>query len=606
MYPRSLPLATGLALLFSGQAGAEQNLEAVTVTATRQESRISDVLADVTVIDREEIQRAAGGTLADLLSRQAGIQVSSSGGAGSSTSFYVRGARPDQTKVLVDGLPINSLDLSGSPLRYLSLANVERIEILRGPGSTMYGADAIGGVIQIFTRKGTPGARADAFAGFGSRDNFQSQAGFSGGDEHWRFRLEGHHETIGNISAQKNARNRDADRDPHRNGGGAASLSFLPASGHELGLVFRRNEGRTYYDNGMIPADGIFDARVDFVTEQWQLFSHNRLGEGWNSKLQYGQTTDWQKNRADWAPQGSVLKTVNTHLSWQNDISLPLGKALLGFEHDTQGASPGDAFDRHSSMHGNALLLGWSARVGQHRWQISGRNDEHSRFGDKLTHALAYAYRLNTGWRLQVSLGTAFKAPSLYQLYDLWSGNPRLRPEEGRNREVALIWEDARQSASATYYLNRVENMIDWSSATYRYQNVSRARLEGVTLAHSLRFDDWSIRSSYDWLNATDEDSGLRLGRRARDRLLIAVSRRWGAFEAGAEWLGVGRRYDSHGETRPMGGYGLVNLTARYAMSDSLSIEGRINNLFDKDHELAQGYNTPGFNAFVGLRYAPR
>jgi vitamin B12 transporter len=187
----------------------------------------------------------------DLLSRQSGIQVATSGGPGTTASLYMRGARPDQTKILVDGLPINSIDLAGSPLRYIPLANVERIEILRGPGSTMYGADAIGGVIQIFTRQGTPGLKADGFIGYGTQNTFQANAGVSGGNEQWRFRLEANQASTDSISAQKNATNRDADKDPYRNTGGAASVSFLPAQGHEVGFIYRQNEGRTHYDSGM-------------------------------------------------------------------------------------------------------------------------------------------------------------------------------------------------------------------------------------------------------------------------------------------------------------------------------------------------------------------
>ena len=235
---------------------AESEAPVVVVTATRQATRANELLSDVTVIDREAIESSGQESIADLLARQPGIQMSSSGGPGTSTSFYVRGARPEQTKVLVDGVPLNSVDLSGSPLRFLPLANVERIEILRGPASALYGADAIGGVIQIFTRGGTQGLKADAFAGYGTHNTWQASAGLSGGNEQWRFRLEGNHQSSDGFSAQKHASNKDADNDGYRNSGGAASLSFLPATGHELGFKFRQNTGTTHYDSGNTPANG--------------------------------------------------------------------------------------------------------------------------------------------------------------------------------------------------------------------------------------------------------------------------------------------------------------------------------------------------------------
>lgn len=606
---RLTPIAALLPFVIVPLAGAAEQLAAldtITVTATRQAARTAEVLSDVTVIEREEIERNAGGTIIDLLGRQAGVQFASSGGAGTTSSLYVRGARPDQTKILIDGQPINSVDLAGSPLRFIPLANVERIEILRGPGSTLYGADAVGGVIQIFTRQGSPGLRGDAFIGYGTQDTFQANAGLSGGGEHWRFRIEGAHDESQSFSAQKNASNQDADRDAYRNSSGAVSASIIPLKGHEAGFSYRQNEGRAHYDSGNVPANGTFDSYLDFRTRQWQLFSNNRLTDRWSSKLQYGRTLDWQKNFASWAPQGSYFETENRLLSWQNDITLPFGnKLLLGAERLEQEAVYEGGFDARE-VDNKSYFAGWTGNWRAHRWQVSARHDNHSQFGDKGTYALAYGYQILPQLRAQLSYGTSFKAPSLYQLYDQWSGNAQLKPEEGRNREAALVWDNGKQSASATYYLNRVENMIDWNAGTFRYQNTSNARLQGVTLDYNLRFDDWTVHASYDWLNATNDDTGMRLGRRARNKALLGITKSWGAFETGVEMLGVGNRYDDNNQSNRLASYGLVNLTGRYAINKELAIEGRINNLFDKDYELVRGYATAGINAFIGLRYTPK
>ncbi|MDR1163699.1 MAG: TonB-dependent receptor plug domain-containing protein, partial [Candidatus Accumulibacter sp.] len=286
--------ATLLQLVALSAFAAEKELETIVVTATRQPTRANELLSDVSVIDREEIERGAHETISDLLSRQAGIQQSGTGGPGTATEFYIRGARPEQTKVLVDGIAINSIDLSGSPLRFFPLAGIERIEVLRGPASTLYGADAIGGVIQIITRRGEPGLRAEAFGGYGTRNTLLSNAALSGGNEHWRFRVDGNHTSSDSVSAQKHASNRDADKDSYRNEGGAASLSFLPAKGHELGLNFRQNEGMTHFDSGNQPASGNFDDRLKFRMKQWGLHSKNTILDGWTSRVQYGASTDIQ------------------------------------------------------------------------------------------------------------------------------------------------------------------------------------------------------------------------------------------------------------------------------------------------------------------------
>ena len=612
MYPDRSIAAAALALLAAAptsQAFADEtnsDAEAIVVTATRQAMRANELLSDVTVIDRSAIEAGGQETVADLLARQPGVQVSSSGGPGTSTSFYVRGARPEQTKVMLDGVPINSVDLSGSPLRFLPLSDVERIEILRGPASALYGADAIGGVIQIFTRTGAPGVTANAFAGYGTYNTWQANAGLSGGNEQWRYRIEGSHEASDGFSAQKDASNRDADKDGYRNSGGGVSLSFLPATGHELGFKFRQNNGTTHYDSGSTPADGNFDDRVDFETQQWQVFTRNRLTEAWTSKLLYGETLDDQNSYSSWAPEGDRLRTINRQTTWQNDIKLPLGVALLALEHLEQTASPEEYYATSPEQNTDSLIAGWSANHGNHRWQLSARQDDHSEFGGQKTYALAYGYQLTDALRAQASYGTAFKAPSLYQLFSSWYGNANLKPEEAKNREAALVWERGNQSVSATWYLNKVADLIDFSLSSWTYENVSSARLEGVTLSYAGQFGEWSVRAAYDWLDARNEDTDQRLGRRARDKASLAVTRQWGAWETGAEWVGVGPRFNTNTETDEMGGYGLVNLTARYALGKDLSLEGRINNLFDKNYETVSGYNTAGFNAFIGLRYQPK
>lgn len=606
------PLAYFLPLVCSLNTQAQNNLDTIIVTANRQETRVSELLADATVIDQAEIERNGQGSVADLLARQPGIQVSSNGGPGTTTSFYIRGARPEQTLVLVDGLPLNSVDLSGSPLRFLPLANIERIEILRGPASTLYGADAMGGVIQIFTKRGEAGLKGDAFVGYGSRNTAQASAGIAGGNEHWRFRLEGNHASSDSISAQTGASNRDADTDAYRNDGGAASVSFLPTKGHEIGAIYRRNEGLTHYDSGDVPANGNFNNRVAFVTEQWQLFAKNRFTDHWTSTLRYGQTNDWQKNYSQWSPQGELLETENRLLSWQHDIVLPLGQALLGAEYLEQEALPRSSYAADNQVDTTSVLAGWKANWRDHRWQINGRHDAHSQFGDKNTYSLAYGYQLSKSLRAHASYGTAFKAPSLYQLYVPFYGNANLQPEDARNREAGLVWESGRHMLSATYYLNKVANLIDFSMATWTYQNVSAARLEGVTLAYSGQFDDWFLSTSYDWLDATNEDTSRQLGRRARNKAQVNLGKKWGAFQTGAEWQFVGSRFNTNEETGRMGGYSLVNLTGRYAINSQLAIEARINNLFDKryattlDYMNSAPFGTFGLNAFIGIRYTSK
>ncbi|MDR2166097.1 MAG: TonB-dependent receptor [Zoogloeaceae bacterium] len=607
------------------QGVSSGDLDTLIITATRQPMRAGEILSDATVIDRAEIERNGQGTIVDLLSRQPGIQTTSSGGPGTATSFYVRGANSEQTKILVDGVPINSIDNSGSPLRFLPLSGVERIEILRGPAATLYGADAIGGVIQIITKRGQPGLRADGFIGYGSHNTRRVAAGISGGNEYWRFRLEANHYATDGISAQRHASNKDADDDAYRNTGGAASLSFLPTRDHEFGFSYRANSGVAHFDSGNTPPYGIpngaYDTRERFEARQWQVFARNHFFDGlWKSTLQYGEAVDDQMNHFEF--YDSPLWTRVRLLSWQNDIRLPLGTLLLAAERQRQNVRADDtgAFDRAHSVHDNACLVGWSAHYGNHSWQLNARSDRHSRYGHENTHGLAYGYQITPEFRARLGYGTAFKAPSLDQLYNAGYGNVDLGSEKSRNREAALIWERGAHTASVTWYLNRLRNMIGWDSSLPgpwggRYANINRARLSGATLAYAGQLGVWRIGASYDYLDARTRDEDgywVPLGRRARHSATFTVDRTWGGkFTTGAEVVAQGRRHDGTyakavAAKEELGGYAIINLAARYALTRDLAIEGRLNNLFDRKYETARYYNTEGFNAFIGLRYSPQ
>jgi len=612
MNPRLKPLAALLAVAFAPSAFAVEQLaylDPVVVTATRQEMRASEALSDITVIDHEELEKSGPASVADLLARQSGVQVSTNGGPGTTTSFYVRGANAAQTLVLVDGLPINSVDLSGSPLRFLPLANVERIEILRGPASTLYGANAIGGVIQIITKRGEPGLQGDAFVGYGTQNTAQASAGVGGGNEQWRFRLDGGHVSSTSFSAQTHASNADADKDKYYNDSGSASVSFLPAAGQEIGAIYRQNSGVTHYDSGNVPANGNFDDRVKFSTEQWQLFAKNRLTDFWTSTLRYGQTEDYQKSYSSYSPQGDYLDTRNTQVSWQNDFALPLGKALVAAEYLEQKATPQSSYADKNEVDNTSLQIGWNANWHEHRWQINGRHDQNSAWGGQDTYSLGYGYQITPSLLARASYGTSFKAPSLYQLYVPVYGNALLQPEKGRNREAALVWQQGNHLLSATYFLNKVDNLIDFNLSTWNYYNVSAARLEGVSFAYEGQFGDWTLHAGYDWLKATNKDTDMHLGRRAPNKLQTSLARNWGPAKFAIEWQYVGARYNTDQETGRMAAYNLVNLTGSYAIRRDLALEGRINNLFNEKYETALDYmnkypyGTPGFNAFAGIRY---
>ncbi|WP_374486192.1 TonB-dependent receptor domain-containing protein [Zoogloea sp.] len=582
-------------------APAEQST--VLVTATRQAQRADESLADVTVIERAQIERAGSTfSLPELLARQPGIQMSSSGGPGKATDIFIRGASPRQTLLIVDGMRLGSATLGTATWQDIPLSQIERIEIVRGPASALYGADAIGGVIQIFTRKGEGAPKVDAFVGAGSYGTRETSAGVSGGTDKLSYSVRGGYAENDGYSAiyskAKQPFYYNPDKDPYRNSNLSAKASYRLADGHEVGASILYATSRNHYDSGLG-----FDNFSDDVQNVWNLYSRNRLSDAWTSTVRFGQSIDDAKNFASYAPNGASIKTTQQQFMWQNDVRLPVGTLLAAYENLHQKAVNQDTFDVSRSV--NSALLGWTAGFGPHKVQLNARHDDNSQFGGKTTGYAGYGYQILPTLRVQGSIGNAFRAPTFNELYYPGYGNVNLKPESAYNKEVGLLWEQHGHNVSATYFRNRVTNMIV-NDQNFIPQNVGSARLEGISLGYGGQLAGFDIVANIDFLDPKDLDTDKRLQRRANKTGNLAVSRSFAALTVGAEWQGAGGRYDRTGETKPMGGYGLVNAFAKYALSKELGVEARANNILDKQYETALGFKTAGANVFFGVRYTPQ
>jgi len=582
-------------------APAEQ--PTVVVTATRQAQRADESLADVTVIEREQIERAGSTfSLPELLARQPGIQMASSGGPGKATDIFIRGASPRQTLLVVDGMRLGSTTLGSPSWQDIPLSQIERIEIVRGPASALYGADAIGGVIQIFTRKGEGAPKADAFVGVGSYGTRETSAGVSGGTDKLSYSVHGGYAENDGFSAiyskAKQPYYYNPDKDPYRNSNFSAKLGYSVADGHEVGASILYATSRNHYDSGLG-----FDNYSNNIQNAWNLFTRNRLTDIWTSTVRFGQSVDDSKDFASYAPSGASIKTTQQQFMWQNDIRLPVGTLLAAYENLHQKAVNQDTFDVSRSI--NSALLGWTAGFGPHKVQLNARHDDNSQFGGKTTGYAGYGYQILPTLRVQGSIGNAFRAPTFNELYYPGYGNANLKPESAYNKEVGLLWEQHGHSVSATYFRNRISNLIV-NDQNFIPQNVGSARLEGISLGYGGQLAGFDIVANIDFLDPKDLDTGTRLQRRANKTGNLAISRSFAALTVGAEWQGSGGRYDRTNEVNPMGGYGLVNAFAKYALTKELGLEARANNILDKQYETAWGFKTAGANVFFGVRYAPK
>jgi vitamin B12 transporter len=588
-------------LFFPRVSVAVDQLAAVVVTATRQTTRINEVIADVSVIEREAIEQAGPTTLPELLSRQPGLHVIDNGGPGKAANIFMRGTSAGHTLLLVDGMPLGSVTSGNPSLHNLPLSQIERIEILRGPASSLYGSDAIGGVIQIFTRRGEGPAHVNAYAGVGSHATREAQAGVSGGNGSWSYSAAtASYVTNGRSVAADPVRYQTAvgtapnsDADGYRNTSHSARLAHKFAEGHEVGISLLDATSHNAFDGG----GALVDAYNNDKTRVYGIHLRSRFNETWTSTLRSGLSEDKSES---YAPTRSLFATKQRQSTWQNDLRLPVGSLMLAVENTEQSIDSTTNYSvKNRTVH--SLVAGYQGRVGAHSWQSSLRRDQNSQFGGHSTGSLGYGYRFAAEWQARIASGTAFKAPSFNQLYFPGFGSASLQPEQARNRELALNWERATHRASLTWFDNRITNLIAGVPVT----NIGKARITGTSLAYGLLQGPWRVDTGVDLMRPVDEANGNRLQRRPSEMAKLALTYAPGIWKAGAELNAIGRRYDTTTQTRAMGGYSVSNLFATRELAKDWTLEGRINNIFNRVYENAWAYSVPDRSVFIGIRYAP-
>jgi vitamin B12 transporter len=574
------------------------DLGTIVVTPARAPQPLDTTLQSVTVISADDIAQAGQQTLPELLQTRGNVEVKTVGGPGQPAAVFIRGANSTHTLVLVDGVRLDNVTSGTTALEHIPLAQIDHIEILRAPASSLYGADAIGGVVQIFTKgaKGTDGL--DISAGFGSyrTQNFGLGLRRGFGDTHLQIQLA--HSDSQSFSAT-NARAGayfNPDKDPYRNSSISAALTHTINPDNVIGLSVFQAEGTVHFDGY---ASNMDDTKIETLNT-YSVFSRNRIMPNWQSQLRLSRGIDSYRFVNTASP--SSTRSVQDQISWQNDLTLGAGRLSLGLERLDQRVTSTVNYDKKDRTVDSVFGV-YQRDLGQHSVQLSARHDDNSQFGGSDTGNLAYGYHLNPAWRVTAGVGTAFKAPSFQDLYYPGYSNPNLKPERSMNQEVGLRYGAGDTHFSATYFDNRITDLIIFVFP--RPENVNKARITGLELAYGTRFTDWNVESNLNLQHAVDERTGKRLQLRSEVFGTVAITRRLGAWVAGGELAASGDRFDSTTESPAsrLPGYALVNLTANYAVSRQLTIQGRWNNVFDRQYELAKGYNTPGSNVFVGLNY---
>ena len=606
-------LALAITSTFAHAGEATQALSSVLVTAARTPQNAADILSDHLVLTSTDIEHSGAGNVIDLLQKQRGVEVARNGGPGTSASVYLRGGDAKQTVVLVDGVRIGSSTTGVAAWSTLPLASIDHIEIVYGPLATMYGADAIGGVVQLFTRRGAGAAQLTAGIGAGSDKARQYDAGVSGSAGALSYSVVAAHEADDGFSATKPGNfSYNADQDGYKKDSLSMQLGFALAAGHEAGLLFMHSKLDAQYDNGA----SSFDARGVQKLQTLALYSNHQLTPSLHVKVQLSRADDKSANFSNASATGtSSLNTLQTGASIQGDLALGSDLLQMVLEHrgEDVASSSTPALARGRDTDSGALA--YSLKRGAHLASASARVDDSSQYGSTVTGGLGYGYRITPSLRFNASAGTSFRAPTFNELYFPGFGVASNRPEKGRNVEAGVAYKLGAIEATAVYYRNRLTDLLvnttrcPVEAVTHPFgcaYNVNRATLSGLSIGVRSRIAAFDISGALDLQDPRDDTSGKQLVRRAKRHASVDAEYNAGALAAGIGVQASGRRFDDTANKNALGGYGLLNLFASYRFAPDWSAQLRWNNAAGKRYELARNYATAGSQVFVGLRYGAR
>ncbi|WP_291216511.1 TonB-dependent receptor domain-containing protein [Hydrogenophaga sp.] len=599
----ALPLAVLAALPSHAQTDTYALLKETVVTANRVETRTDAVLSDVVVIDTELIERSAGRSLSELLSRHAGLQMSANGGLGKQSGLFIRGTESRHVLLLIDGVRYASSTSGSAVLDNIPLSVVDRIEVLKGPASALYGSDAVGGVVQIFTKRGKKGFHPQASLAMGNLGHRSATAGISGGNETVTYNLSlGSLRESGFSSTNPKVAfgNHNPDKDGFEQNSIAASLRWAVSPGWTTDLYVTQADSVSQFDQG----PGTFDVRSEATTRiaGWDL--ERKWSADSRTQLRLARSDDKSDSfSAPGAPD--AFDTAQTQWTLQHDWKTAFGIVLVGLESLEEEVSGTQAY-AVNARRTDAAFVGLNGQAGRHLWQANVRRDDNSQFGGATTGFASYGFQATPNWRSHIAYGTSFKMPSfntLYYVSAFFNGNPTTQPERGKNREVGLTYSRGLHELKLTRFDNRVRGFITTQPVV---TNVPRARMEGWSLAYTGEAGAWSWYSHLELLNARNLANQRKLQRRADEVLTAGVDRSMGAWQWGASLQLVSDRFDDAANTRRLPGFGTLDLHARYALNKDWSVALRLNNAGDKFYETAYGYNQPGRAAYVTLNWAPQ
>jgi vitamin B12 transporter len=581
-------------------------LDEIVVTADRKARTVDATLAPVSIVTRQDIEKYQATSLPDVLRRLPGITLSNSGGVGKATSVFLRGTNSSHILVLVDGVKVGSATTGSVAFEDLPLDQVERIEVVRGPRSSLYGSEAIGGVIQIFTRKGGKGFQPEISVSAGSNNTQKANVNLAGGNATTWYNVNGGTEQTDGFNATANNKEPDAD--------GYARDSVSLRTGHRFA------NGTEAEVNALHAAgDSQFDSSFNNEAHFTQNVVSGKVKHALSDKVllmaQLGQARDESDNYLNGQPL-TAFRTYNTRRNTaavQADLGVgENGSATVGLDWQNDQVTSDSVYDR-TSRDNTGLFANYQTDIGKNRVDVSTRHDDNEQFGGHNTGAVAIGRDLANGMRVTGSYGTAFKAPTFNNLYYPFSGDPDLKPETAQNAELGVSGKLAGGKAqwSANVFSNDIDNLISYPPPDYQVSQTDKARIQGLELSATTQLAGWDVNGNATLQqpeNRSGADAGKQLIYRPKQLASVDIDRALGKFRVGASVHGESQRYtdSANTESKKLAGYGTLDVRADYRVSKDWTVGAKLGNVLDKAYQTNNGYNQDGVNGLVTVKYAPK
>nr|MBF6622844.1 TonB-dependent receptor [Stutzerimonas stutzeri] len=568
------------------------------------------------VFTRADIERLRPASVPALLTQVPGVQVANYGGRGGLYSLSIRGTSTAQTLVLIDGVRAGSATAGSASLQYLSVDQIERIEVLRGSRSAIHGADAMGGVIQIFTRRGEgEGLRPYVRIAGGSDSTWERTLGLSGGDERTRFNLSAGLEETAGIDRTRTSFASDADHDAYRNRSLALNLSHRFTDDLEAGFTVLDQRGKTEIDNPSAPAAPYDEYSVSTST----VWLDGRVNDIWSSRIELGHSEDKQENFDKLFPGSTVNNTYRDSANWLNTLSLGNGHNLrLGLDYLNDKVRSSNEF-AVSNRDNKAAFIQHSFQGERFGTELGMRHDDNQQFGTENTFNGALSYSLNPDNQWILSYSEGFRVPTFadlyWPLYGGYQGNPNLKPEKSRSYELqwrSQLTPSTRLETSLyrTDFRDLITATSDWSTV----ENTDRARVNGFEATLKQELFGWNGDLGVSIIDPRNRENGHTLSNRAKRTLNLNLDRQFGDIGVGASFTAVSSSYGNATNTTELSGYGVLDLRASWQASNELAFDIKLANILDKDYSRLvyrydgqeYGYQETPASVMIGMTWTPQ